>query len=34
MVALLLEKYQIDDQTARKDSEKLAEAWIEAGIAQ
>ena len=34
MVALLLQKYQIDDQTARKDSEKLAEAWIEAGIAQ
>jgi len=29
---LLLEKYDIDAQTASKDAEKLAKAWIEAGI--
>ena len=29
---LLLEKYEVDEQTAAKDSEAIAKSWIEAGI--
>lgn len=32
MARLLCEEYEVDAQTARADSEKLATAWIEAGI--
>lgn len=31
---LLLEKYEVDEQTAAKDAEAIAAAWIEAGIAE
>ena len=30
---LLLEKYEVDEQTAAKDAEAIALKWIEAGIA-
>ena len=29
---LLLQKYEVDEQTALADSEKIAQAWKEAGI--
>lgn len=31
---LLLEKYEVDEQTAMNDSEAIAQKWIEAGIAE
>jgi len=33
MARLLCEEYEVDEQTARADSAKLAASWIEAGIA-
>ena len=29
---LLLDKYEVDEQTAAKDSEAIAKSWIEAGV--
>lgn len=34
LAALLVEKYEVDEATALKDSESIAEKWIEAGIAE
>lgn len=32
MVELLLEEYDVDEATARKDAQTLADKWLEAGI--
>lgn len=34
LAKLLLDRYDVDEETARKDSENIARTWIEAGIAQ
>lgn len=32
MVSLLLDKYEVSEETAREDSAKLAQDWIDAGL--
>ncbi|MCR5679708.1 MAG: PqqD family protein [Prevotella sp.] len=32
MVQLLLQEYEVDEATARKDAQTLADKWLEAGI--
>lgn len=32
MTALLLEKYEVEEEVASKDAAKLAETWISAGV--
>lgn len=32
MVSLLLDKYEVGEETARQDSAKLAQDWIDAGL--
>ena len=34
LAALLVEKYEVDEATALKDSEAIAAKWVEAGIAE
>lgn len=34
LAELLLDWYEIDEETARKDSDTLIKSWIDAGIAQ
>ncbi len=32
LVELLMQEYDVDEQTARKDAQALAKQWLEAGI--
>ena len=32
LVALLLERYDVDPEVARRDAQVLAKAWLEAGV--
>lgn len=32
LVKLLMQEYDVDEQTARKDAQSLANQWLEAGI--
>lgn len=34
LVELLLQEYEVDEPTAREDSEMIAQRWIETGIAE
>ena len=32
LVSLLLERYDVEEEVARRDAEALAKAWVEAGV--
>ncbi|MBQ3723109.1 MAG: PqqD family protein [Bacteroidales bacterium] len=32
LVSLLLDKYEVEEEIARRDAEALAQAWLEAGV--
>jgi hypothetical protein len=32
LVALLLDRYEVEEEVARRDAQALADAWVEAGV--